>query len=83
MKKRKYYIHTIHGQPAYFVKGEQIYYCCDGLEIPRHLVASLKTIKNQRDATIAYRIKHGLTVTGESDKYGVLRVTIEKQTKEV
>lgn len=53
-KYKTYYLHTIGGQPAYYVKGKQIFYG-DILEIPQHLVKSLNQIKREQKASCKYR----------------------------
>jgi len=65
MKKKRYYLHTIKGEPGGF-HGEQICYAWSGLT----LVKNLEQIRIEQKKSRAYRKKNGFDVP----RYGYVLV---------
>ena len=72
-KYKTYYLHTIKGRLAYYLKGQQICYG-DKIIIPQHLVKSLNQIKKEQKLSNQWRIKNGFSPHSEDYDYIIIRL---------
>lgn len=70
--KRIRYMHTLDGQPATFIDGEQI--CFAACRRPINLCASMDEIREQRKASSKWRRKKGWS--NNLFHYGAVRVFV-------
>lgn len=74
MSKKSMYVHLLDNQPAFFDDG-QICFATHGIEFERLLVPTLRQIRREQQATIAYRNTLGWK---DGFKYSYLRVTVKQ-----
>ena len=72
-KYKTYYLHTIKGRLAYYLKEQQIYYG-GKIIIPQHLVKSLNQIRKEQNLSSQWRAKNGFSSHSEDYDYIIIRL---------
>lgn len=60
--RKRYYLHTLDGKPAYYVPGEQICFACRSPRLFGNLCTNMAQIRKERRASRKWRVKNGLGV---------------------